>query len=460
MDQLLQQAQQSGSQAHKLYHQGKYEESLSLYKEMLQADPKNDLSMLGVADCLLSLKRYDEAKKAYEVFIEQGSNQYKAHGFCNYALCLSKVGQNSDTIDSLMELALKAQSEEFQCILVLCAVADHFLNKLQLENEQLTEEETQNYLEIVRKCIDKIDEIDPLYSDGLIVKGNYYSQIGAEQSAIQTYEELIQLQPNDYRGYFNLAHSLSQQGQYQQAINLFLKSDIMNQENKNFALKYAFKTAIKAKSMELVLFIMEKKLQQQPKSSQVYQETVTACMLMQKMSAAIMISQNWTSECPDEIIAWQFLAELTYTSSIYDLAETAYLNLNRLTEYKDHSFINVLAAIHLSRKNYEKAFEYCLQSLEVKYDYPFAFRNLSEFRQHYSKEKFYQFYDDYTSKYPINPAAQEYMNRIKQSFPEDVEYLNKKFTENESTVKKPENKPQETQQIQQGCCGGHDHHHH
>ncbi|EAR93275.2 tetratricopeptide repeat protein (macronuclear) [Tetrahymena thermophila SB210] len=458
MDQLLQQAQQRGSEAHQLYHKGKYEESLALYKEMLKTDPKDDLSMLGVADCLLSLKRYDEAKKAYEVFIEQGSNKFKAHGFCNYALCLSKEGENSDTIDSLMDLALKSQSEEFQCIQVLCLVADHFCNKLQLDNG-LTEEETQNYLELIRKCIDKIDEIDPLYSDGLVIKGNYYSQIGAEQSAIQAYEELIQLQPNDYRGYYNLALSLTKQGQYQQAINLFLKSDLMNKENKNFALKSAFQTAKKAKSMDLALFIMEKKLQQQPKSSQVYQETVTACILMQKMSAAVMIAQNWTSECPDDIIAWQFLAELTYTSQIYDLAEKAYLNLNRLTEYKDHSFINVLAAINLSRKNYEKSFEYCLKSLEVKYDYPFAFRNLSEFRQHYSKEKFYQFYDDYTSKYPMNTAAQEYINRIKESFPEDVEYLNKKFAENQSLVKKLENKSQETKQ-NEGCCGGHDHHHH
>ncbi|KAL4496449.1 hypothetical protein ABPG72_014679 [Tetrahymena utriculariae] len=459
MDQLLQQAQQRGSEAHQLYHKGKYEESLALYKEMLDADPKSDLNMLGVADCLFSLKRYEEAKKAYEVFIEQGSNKFKAHGFCNYALCLTKTGENSDTVDSLMDLALKSQSEEFQCIQVLCLVADHFVNKLQLDNGQLTEEETENYLEIVRKCIDKIDEIDPLYSDGLVIKGNYYSQIGAEQSAIQAYEELIQLQPNDFRGYFNLAQSLSQQGQYQQAIGLFLKSDEMNQEDKNFALKSAFRTAIKSKSMDLVLFIMDKKLQQHPKSSLVYQETVTACILMQKMNAAIMIAQNWSSECPDEIVAWQFLAELTYTSQIYDLAEKAYLNLNRLTEYKDHSFINVLAAIHLSRKNYEKSFEYCLKSLEVKYDYPFAFRNLSEFRQHYSKEKFYQFYDDYTSKYPVNAAAQEYMNRIKASFPEDVEYLNKKFTENESLVKKPKNKSQQTQQ-NSGCCGGNDHQHH
>ena len=68
------------------------------------------------------------------------------------------------------------------------------------------EEEIENCLKLVKNCIDKIDEIDPIYSDGILIKGNYYSIIGAHQSALEVYLKFIGLKPDDYRGYFNFAN--------------------------------------------------------------------------------------------------------------------------------------------------------------------------------------------------------------------------------------------------------------
>lgn len=43
----------------------------------------------------------------------------------------------------------------------------------------MSEEDIENSMKVARKCIDKIEEIDPVYSDGMLLKGNYYSVIGA-----------------------------------------------------------------------------------------------------------------------------------------------------------------------------------------------------------------------------------------------------------------------------------------
>ena len=43
--------------------------------------------------------------------------------------------------------------------------------------------------------------------------------------------------------------------------------------------------------------------------------------------------------------------ELTYQNKIYELSEMAYLMLNKLTEFKNHVFVNILASIFIIKKD-------------------------------------------------------------------------------------------------------------
>ena len=68
-------------------------------------------------------------------------------------------------------------------------------------------------------------------------------------------------------------------------------------------------------------------------------------MKLGKIPAAIMLAQNWVSDCPSNIEANQIVAELSFKGKNFAVAEEAYKNLCKLTEDKNSVFLNMVAAI-------------------------------------------------------------------------------------------------------------------
>jgi len=94
---------------------GRYEEALAQYESLIGSAPEGfeDIPVVGKAQCLEALKKFDEAFKAFDAFATEKKDNYLAlTAKLGAARCLAQKGDKKAAIDRLEALKKEVESDE------------------------------------------------------------------------------------------------------------------------------------------------------------------------------------------------------------------------------------------------------------------------------------------------------------------------------------------------------------
>jgi TolB-like protein/Tfp pilus assembly protein PilF len=95
-------------------------------------------------------------------------------------------------------------------------------------------------LKLAHRLIDKALEIDPQYIDAMATKGNTYVAEQKYDSAIMYAKRMLEIDPENGRGYFLLGESYSRNGEYDAAVENYLLAIKHYNQNAEFKIQYAY----------------------------------------------------------------------------------------------------------------------------------------------------------------------------------------------------------------------------
>jgi tetratricopeptide (TPR) repeat protein len=187
-----------------LQSQGRFDEAISYYYQVIQIEPKNESAYNNLGNTLASMGRFDEAVSHYNNALRIKPNYATAH--YNLAQALKSQGRIDEAIS-------------------------HYNKALSIKPDYAG---AHINLGIVLKSQGKIDEAMSHYREALQIKpdsaeayynlGNALKSQGKLDEASSNYEKALQFNPNDAETCNNIGSALQSQGKLNEAINYYRRS--------------------------------------------------------------------------------------------------------------------------------------------------------------------------------------------------------------------------------------------
>lgn len=163
------------------FDEKKYEESISLYKRAIEADPEYIDAYNGWAYSLYVMKKYREADSIYKVAIN--INPQNPNSYYYRAILMESLGKN-DTADENYKKAITLNPDNTE----LMTDYGKFLMKMKKFDES-------------GKVLDKVIETDPKYYEAYFQKGNLFLTMEKYDDALIMFNKSVELKPDQSESY-------------------------------------------------------------------------------------------------------------------------------------------------------------------------------------------------------------------------------------------------------------------
>lgn len=190
------------------YDEGKFEESIKLYKKAIEIDPEFTDAYNGWAYSLFEMKKYDEAEKIYKKALE--IDPHNAYTFDYWAIMLDELGKPEEAFD-MFKKAIQYAPDNTE-----------FINEYGvslLKNKKYPE---------ALEMFDKAIELDPKNSDGYFNKANLLYETQNFKESLSNYVKATELNSKNVKAYINASKILSEQGNFKEAKEMLLKASEQN----------------------------------------------------------------------------------------------------------------------------------------------------------------------------------------------------------------------------------------
>ena len=174
-----------------------YEKALELNPAFIDAQENKTLSLAGMG----------ESGKALEYFKNingQDENNYKVHFI--FSILLSDIGKYEESEEEIKK-CIKLDSK--------CAGGFEELGRILLKQNKLNE---------ALEAYENLIILTPDDFTGYYKKGNCYYKLGMRKEAVEYFKKSIELKPDNYKSYFNMAVALDEMGSRNEAIEMFNKA--------------------------------------------------------------------------------------------------------------------------------------------------------------------------------------------------------------------------------------------
>ena len=189
------------------YDEGKYEESIKLYKKAIEINPKFTDAYNGLAYSLFELKKYDEAEKIYTQALEIDPDNAYTY---NYWAYLKEEKGNTEEALAMYKKAvmLNPNNTEF--------TVDYgkILLKLKKYDEAL-------------EMFDKTIELEPKNPEGYYYKAEFFNEKGDYSESLFNYKKAIELNSKNIKTYIKAAKILSEKKLYVEAKEILDKALVL-----------------------------------------------------------------------------------------------------------------------------------------------------------------------------------------------------------------------------------------
>ncbi len=348
-----------------------YQNSLENLKKALEFNPEHIPVINSIGSCYMNMKQFDKAlealNKAYELDEKNSLTSYNI-GVCYQSLgdfqTALKYFQNSYQLEpsitmlsSLANCALKAKEYELALNLYKNLVMTYPNNTQYRLCYIETLENTQNYQEALEntRMLLSVDEKNVFLQKK---KGTYLRKLGLYEESIATFNTLINRGKIDVEVYYNLAFCYTEQGDFDNAKEMFKKCIIL-EPNNPYAHKDLGVLYLKMNCYEWAVDEMEEAIKLDNTVGEFHYSLGVAYMMLSKIDEA-ETSLKKAIECePDNADA---LAYLGYLYMIKKDSNKAFELLQKAIEIDPQNF---LAKVHLAKyyfvsKKYDIAKEFLL----------------------------------------------------------------------------------------------------
>lgn len=257
------------NQALALHSQGRFDDAISLYRQILQSQPDNTTVAANLASALVRTGRLEEGLNLYRELIRRDSQQPEL--WFNYANALSRAGQSSDAQQAFKQ-AIEIQPNFFPAALNLAnlvrdqakpkeatelyrkAIAlnpQHPRPRINLARLLRTQKQYEDAQTLLHQSLQVVpDSIELLYEQAILgyeagnsdiacdaaqrllnlepKYGNAYTLIGLIEyergnvdSAVRWWNKLIRLEPKNPEPHINLGTLRQKEKQHEQAVGHF-----------------------------------------------------------------------------------------------------------------------------------------------------------------------------------------------------------------------------------------------
>jgi tetratricopeptide (TPR) repeat protein len=162
----------------------KLTQALEQAQEAARQDPNNAELQYKLGNALFDLRRYDEARGAYENAVRLAPNHRSAHS--NFALCLKRLGRLPEAI------------EQYRAALALDA------NDVTTLNNFIIALEENGDWEGAAKELNRLAELRPDNIQVLTHRANVLFRLKRYSEAATAFEKVLQLDPGRADHYYNL----------------------------------------------------------------------------------------------------------------------------------------------------------------------------------------------------------------------------------------------------------------
>jgi len=159
----------------KLFMQGKYQEALLKYQEIIEKNPDAFILHKNVGNCYFAMEKYNEAIASYQKVLEKQPNSYEI------MVLIGNSYNNAKNIEKAFEWYSKVPIEEIKNIDTLYNMGVIMYNS--------------NKMDEALKYFQKAIEIDAEFADGYYQLGMCYAALNRVDEAIAALNKFIELDP-------------------------------------------------------------------------------------------------------------------------------------------------------------------------------------------------------------------------------------------------------------------------
>jgi tetratricopeptide (TPR) repeat protein len=178
--------------------EGRTQDAIGQYEEVLRLDPKDVSAPFNLADALLHAGRFEEAVGHFEQALRIDPND--AHAHYNLGVSLVKLGQPGEAIGHF-EQALRIKPNNAEAHQILGSV---------LFDQGKVQEAIGHWEQAL--------EIKPTFAEAHFNLANALLRGGRFEEAIEHYDQALQAKPDYAKAHYNLGIALEQVGRVQAAI--------------------------------------------------------------------------------------------------------------------------------------------------------------------------------------------------------------------------------------------------
>ncbi|NND58907.1 MAG: tetratricopeptide repeat protein, partial [Gammaproteobacteria bacterium] len=197
-------AMESFDQALALHQQGKIREAVALYRQALDANPKDHRAMHWMGVAAYQLRDVPNAQGWFQQALAEAPDNPDYH--LSFGRLLQETGRPLQAVDAFREVLKRApnhQQARYRLALVLHRIGDH-------------DEALELYQALLAEHPD-----DPAL---LVNMGALLNLVGRSVDAVPLYERAIALQPDMAAAHGNLGNALAELRRYDEAIPAFARS--------------------------------------------------------------------------------------------------------------------------------------------------------------------------------------------------------------------------------------------
>ena len=234
---IMDKASQLYEKGFSLINEGKYDNAIKIFDEILDTDPRHTDALLKKGIAFNRLFKYDDALLCYEKIIGIDPNHVDALFY--KGLALSVLGRHEESV-SFYDKALAIQPNHQNTLLnkgislSILGRGDESIDCFEkiLENEPDNFEALYNKGEAYEKssrydealsCFEKILENEPDHQSSLFYKGKILSQKGKHSDALIFYDKVLKSSPDHFDALYHKGLTLSILGGLDEAITCFDK---------------------------------------------------------------------------------------------------------------------------------------------------------------------------------------------------------------------------------------------
>jgi len=357
---------------------GQNAKALEFFKTGIKIKPNDTLLLYNLGLIYSKLGRYAEAVEAYRRTIEVNPNNALVHNQLGFAL--EKLGRQEEAAEAYNE-AIRIDPNCFEAHYDLGL----FYNK------------SKRYEEAV-KVFKQAITIDPNYAPTYVHLGFTYLTLNSYKDAVAAYTKAIQIDPNSAIVYTNLGSAYSKLSRHEEAIEVHKKAIRIDPNNalaynelgiayqksgRNTEAVEAFKNAIGIDPncalayvslgftynvlgrYEEAIEVHKKAIKIDPNKTLAYNALGVAYGESGRHKEAIQAFLQAIKIDPCCVEAHAYLGFACSKLGRYEDTIKSYEQVCKLTDYKNHSYVAVLAAAYAECKDFEKAIEYQKKAIEL-----------------------------------------------------------------------------------------------